>query len=82
MPSSEIKELDSFVREGYFKSRNEAVQRAVDLLIFDIKRSSKARENAVKSVREIREKMWQECLKEAKGNEDLAWDILYKRYCN
>ena len=47
----------------------------------DIKRSSEVKEKATKSIREIRDEMWQECLKEADNNEDLAWDILHEKYC-
>lgn len=34
-----------------------------------------------KSIREAREEIWQECLKEADNNEDRAWCILYEKYC-
>ncbi len=78
-----IKMVDKLVEQGIYSSRSEAVRDAVRKLVVESEIGSlaekKLEKTSVELVKEVREKIWKECLKEAGGERGKALKILERK---
>ena len=78
-----IKMVDRLVEQGIYSSRSEAVRDAVRKLVVESEVGSlaekKTEKASVELVKEVREKIWRECLEEAGGDREKALRILERR---
>jgi len=78
-----IKMVDRLVERGIYSSRSEAVRDAVRKLVVESEIGSLAEKGAEKAsvelVKEVRGKIWRECLEEAGGDRKRALEILERR---
>lgn len=78
-----IKMVDRLVERGLYSSRSEAVRDAVRKLVVESEIGSLAEKRAEKTsvelVKEVRGKIWRECLEEAGGDRKRALEILERR---
>ncbi|MCK4327009.1 MAG: ribbon-helix-helix protein, CopG family [Candidatus Diapherotrites archaeon] len=75
-----LERLDELVEKGSYRSRSDAVRHAIAFIVRDYEASMKVREEAVQMVRKARKEIDEECLKEAGGDEEKAWEIFIKKY--
>ncbi|MEM2104054.1 MAG: ribbon-helix-helix domain-containing protein [Candidatus Bathyarchaeia archaeon] len=75
-----IKMVDRLVERGIYSSRSEAVRDAVRKLVVESEIGSlaanKTEKASVELVKEVRRKVWRECLEEAGGDKEKALRIL------
>lgn len=78
-----IKMIDRLVKRGIYSSRSEAVRDAVRKLVVESEIGSlaekKTEKTSVELVKEVREKVWRECLKEAGEDREKALRILERK---
>jgi len=78
-----IKMVDRLVERGIYSSRSEAVRDAVRKLIVESEVGSlaekKTEKASVELVKEVRKKIWRECLEDAGGDKEKALRILERK---
>jgi len=78
-----IRMVDRLVERGIYNSRSEAVRDAVRKLVVESEIGSLAEKRTEKTsielVKEVRRKIWKECLKEAGGDKERALEILERK---
>ena len=78
-----IRMVDRLVEQGIYSSRSEAVRDAVRKLVVESEIGSlaekKAEKTSVELVKEVRQKIWKECLEEAGGDRREALRILERK---
>jgi len=78
-----IKMVDRLVKRGIYSSRSEAVRDAVRKLVVEREigrlAEKRAEKTSVELVKDVRGKIWRECLEEAGGDRKRALEILERR---
>jgi len=78
-----IRMVDRLVEQGIYSSRSEAVRDAVRKLVVESEIGSlaekKTEKTSVELVKEVRQKIWKECLEEAGGDTRKALRILERK---
>ena len=78
-PEQTAKEIDRLVDAGFYKSRSDALRDAARRLVrehYGILKDIEKHKSSAQIVREIRQKMWQDALSRANGNEEKAAKLL------
>lgn len=78
-----IRMVDRLVERGIYSSRSEAVRDAVRKLVVESEIGSLAEKRtgktSVELIKEVRGKIWRECLEETGGDRERALEILERR---
>ncbi|MCK4327726.1 MAG: hypothetical protein KAW41_04585 [Candidatus Diapherotrites archaeon] len=79
-PEKVLSGLDSLVEEGVFDNRSEAIREATRKIIMEYRGiAGPAEKPSVELVREVRAKMWRDALRQAKGDEQKAMDLIARK---